>query len=195
MLQDRVALVTGASRGIGASIAAALAKAGCHVAVNYHRSSGAAEQVAEEVKSHGVKAMTVQADVSSPEACKAMVERVADHFGTIHILVNNAGINGHKPFLETDLEFAKRLYDVNCMSVVYMDHLVIPYMVRQRWGRVVTCHIGWRYDGICGKRRIFREQSGGPWPGQSHRTRAGSVQCDVQCGGAWVYADGYGGGG
>ena len=138
MLQDRVALVTGASRGIGASIAAALAKAGCHVAVNYHRSSGAAEQVAEEVKSHGVKAMTVQADVSSPEACKAMVERVADHFGTIHILVNNAGINGHKPFLETDLEFAKRLYDVNCMSVVYMDHLVIPYMVRQRWGRVVT---------------------------------------------------------
>lgn len=138
MLQNKVALVTGASRGIGASIAVSLAKAGCDVVVNYHCNREAAVRVAEEVRRCGREALVMQADVSSPDACKAMVEQAVAHFGTIHILVNNAGINGHAPFLETTLEFARRLYDVNCMSVVYMDHLVIPYMVKQGWGRVVT---------------------------------------------------------
>ena len=138
MLQGKVALVTGASRGIGASVAVELARAGCHVAVNYNRSRKAAEAVVEACAAFGGKAAAFQADVSDPEACRAMVDQTIQAFGTIHILVNNAGINGHMPFLETSLEFAQRLYQVNCMSAVYMDHLVIPYMARQRWGRVVT---------------------------------------------------------
>ena len=138
MLRNKVALVTGASRGIGAAIAVALARAGCRVAVNYHSSPAAAEQVAGQIREYGVEALTVQADVSSPDACRRMVEQVVAHFGTIHVLVNNAGMNGHAPFLETTLELAQKLYAVNCMSAVYMDHLVIPYMAAQRWGRVVT---------------------------------------------------------
>lgn len=138
MLQDKVALVTGGSRGIGASVVLALAKAGCHVAINYHKSGEEAQRVAEEARKYGVQAETYPADVSDPEQCRAMVEAVVRRFGTIHVLVNNAGINGHMPFLETTLEFARRLYEVNCLSAVYMDHLVIPYMARQHWGRVVT---------------------------------------------------------
>lgn len=138
MLQNKVALVTGASRGIGARTAVELAKAGCQVAVNYHRSAAQSHRVLQEIWDVGGTAAAFQGDVSDPESCRSMVEQVIQTFGTIHILVNNAGINGHMPFLETSLEFAQRLYQVNCMSVVYMDHLVIPYMARQHWGRVVT---------------------------------------------------------
>lgn len=138
MLRDKVALVTGASRGIGAATALALARRGCSVVVNYHRSRTEAEQVVRTIEALGTQAIALQGDVSDPEACKALVAQAVEHFGTIHILVNNAGINGHMPFLETTLDFAQRLYQVNCMSTVYMDHLVIPYMTAQRWGRVIS---------------------------------------------------------
>lgn len=119
MLQNKVALVTGASRGIGARTAVELAKAGCQVAVNYHRSAAQSHRVLQEIWDVGGTAAAFQGDVSDPESCRSMVEQVIQTFGTIHILVNNAGINGHMPFLETSLEFAQRLYQVNCMSVVY----------------------------------------------------------------------------
>lgn len=138
MLQNKTALVTGASRGIGACIARALAKAGCQIVINYHQNEKAAEQVAEEASALGAEAMICRADVSDPEACRIMTEKAMDRFGAIDILINNAGINGHMPFLETSIEFAERLYRMNCMSVVYMDHLVIPHMALRRWGRVVT---------------------------------------------------------
>lgn len=138
MPQNKLALVTGGSRGIGASTVLALAKAGYAVAINYNKSRSEAADVAEAASAYGVQAKIYQADVSDPEQCRKMVDEVILHFGTIHVLVNNAGINGHMPFLDTTIEFARRLYEVNTLSAVYMDHLVIPYMARQRFGRVVT---------------------------------------------------------
>ena len=132
------AIVTGASRGIGARVAVSLAKAGCDVLVNYRSGEEAALAVAEEARAFGVQAECFRADVSDPDACRAMVDVALSRFGGVDVLVNNAGINGHKPFLETDIAFARRLYEVNCFSAVYMDHLVIPHMAAQRWGRVVT---------------------------------------------------------
>lgn len=138
MTEKKTALVTGASRGIGACVAKALAMAGYHVVINYNHSEKEAKRTAEEASVWGTEIMTCQADVSDFNACRSMVEKTIKKFGTIHILVNNAGINGHAPFLETSIEFAEHLYKVNCMSAVYMDHLVIPYMASQHWGRVVT---------------------------------------------------------
>lgn len=112
-LQDKVALVTGASKGIGAGIARELASRGAAVAVNYSGSKAAAEKLVAEVKAAGGKAVAIQADLSNPDSVGPFVEKVAREFGPIDILVNNAGIETIVPFLElTDAQWT-RLNDVN----------------------------------------------------------------------------------
>src|SRR5690606_9160236 len=91
-LTDRVALITGASRGIGAATAVLLAEAGAHVAINYHSSRDAAEGVADRVRSFGRRAEVYQADIRSWEDCERMSQAVLADFGRVDILVNNAGI-------------------------------------------------------------------------------------------------------
>ena len=91
-LSNRVALVTGGSRGIGAAIALALADAGCAVAVNYRERAEDAEAVVAKIKAMGGRAIAVAADVSQGTAVAAMVERIAAELGPIDILVNNAGV-------------------------------------------------------------------------------------------------------
>ena len=90
-VRGKVALVTGASRGVGRATALLLARCGCHVAINYRRSQQQAESVLEEVQSLGVQAQLVQADVSVPEQAQGLVRQVAEHFGRLDVLVNNAG--------------------------------------------------------------------------------------------------------
>ena len=90
-LDGRVALVTGASRGIGRSIAVMLAKEGAKVALNYHSSEGAAREVADEIAGFGGTTMLIQADVSESDSARAMVKKVGDEWGQLDILVNNAG--------------------------------------------------------------------------------------------------------
>jgi 3-oxoacyl-[acyl-carrier protein] reductase len=91
-LNNRVALVTGGSRGIGAAVAIALAKAGAHVAVNYRERADAARAVCSEITRTGRKALAVQADVSASDDVRRMVAEIEAHFGGIDILVNNAAI-------------------------------------------------------------------------------------------------------
>ena len=93
-LDGKIALVTGASKGIGAAIAVRLAERGARVAVNYNTSEGLAEQVAASIRDAGSDALTVRADVSDLPQVTAMVERIADDWGAVDILVNNAGIIG-----------------------------------------------------------------------------------------------------
>ncbi len=90
-VRGKVALVTGASRGVGRATALLLARCGCHVAINYRRSQQQAQSVLEEVQSLGVQAQLVQADVSVPEQAQGLVRQVAEHFGRLDVLVNNAG--------------------------------------------------------------------------------------------------------
>lgn len=102
ILQDKIALVTGSSKGIGKGIALELAKAGCHLAVNYARDAAGAEKTAAEVEALGRRAITVGADVGSSADVDRMFAAVLEAFGRIDILVNNAGVQTWKPLLELE---------------------------------------------------------------------------------------------
>lgn len=112
-LQGKVALVTGANRGIGRGIAEVLAEEGADVAINYIVEPERAEEVAQWIRSQGCRAMTVHADVAAREQVEAMFEKVWNEFGPVDVLVNNAGIETIVPFLELTDEQWSRLVDVN----------------------------------------------------------------------------------
>jgi 3-oxoacyl-[acyl-carrier protein] reductase len=131
-LKGRMALVTGGSRGIGAAIALAFAKDGAGVAINYNSNAGAAEKVAEACRARGVKAQTYQADITDPAACQRMADQALSDFGSVGILVNNAGIGstavGRKLVVDTPAEDVQRLIDHHTMGSLYMCKLLVPQM-------------------------------------------------------------------
>jgi 3-oxoacyl-[acyl-carrier protein] reductase len=137
-LKNRVALVTGASRGIGRGIAVALARAGADVAVNYRKKADAAETVCREIADLGRKAFAVQADVSAAAAVKRMVAAVEAQLGSVDILVNNAGV-AHPRKLEeiTETEWDEVL-TVNLKSVFLVTQAVVGGMRQRTWGRIIN---------------------------------------------------------
>jgi len=145
-LENRVALVTGASRGIGKAIALALAQAGCHVAVNYHRQAAAAEEVCATIKflvtatgePLGRKAIAIQADVSVPRDVEVLVSETERQLGEVEILVNNAGIAQTKPIAEITLEDWEGILRVNLTSAFLVTQRVLPNMRKRRWGRIIN---------------------------------------------------------
>lgn len=112
-LEGQSAIVTGASSGIGAGIALALAAAGARVAVNYSSRPGGADEVVARIRGEGGTALAVRADVSREDEVRAMFGRVVGEFGTVHVLVNNAGIQKDAPFAEMTLEQWRAVIDVN----------------------------------------------------------------------------------
>jgi 3-oxoacyl-[acyl-carrier protein] reductase len=137
-LRDRVALVTGGSRGIGAGVAIALARAGAHVAVNYRERADAANAICGEIIGTGRKAIAIQADVSVSADVTRMVAEIEAHLGGIDILVNNAGI-AHPRKLEdiTEAEWDEVL-TVNLRSVFLVTQAVVGGMRQRRWGRMIN---------------------------------------------------------
>jgi 3-oxoacyl-[acyl-carrier protein] reductase len=116
-LQEKVILVTGASRGIGATIARQLANAGAKVIVNYAGGKEAAQQVVDSIQQQGGDAIAVQADVSKAAEVKAMFDTAIAHYGRIDVLVNNAGIMITKPIKDTTDEDFNRQFDINVKGV------------------------------------------------------------------------------
>ena len=137
-LRGRVALVTGGSRGIGAAVAIALAKAGAEVAVNYRERADAANAVSAEITGMGGKAIAVQADVSVAADVKRMAGEIEAHLGGIDILVNNAAI-AHPRKLEeiTEAEWDEVL-NVNLKSVFLVTQAVVGGMRQRKWGRIIN---------------------------------------------------------
>ena len=137
-LKNRVALVTGGSRGIGAGIAVALATAGADVAVNYREQGAAAQSVCAEIASRGRKAIAVQADVSRAQEITRMVSELESSLGPVDILVNNAAIAKPRPFEEiTETEWDEILR-VNLKSVFLVTQAVIAGMRKRKWGRIIN---------------------------------------------------------
>lgn len=139
-LAERVALVTGASRGIGAAIAQALGAAGASVAVNYLRGRDAAEDVCRAIAAHGGRALPVQADIADATAVAAAVELVQREFGRpVDVLVNNAAAPAvPRPFLETGWEEIQALLDVQVRGAFACCRAVLPGMLASKSGRIVN---------------------------------------------------------
>ncbi len=141
-LTDRVALVTGASRGIGRAIALALAETGAAVAVNYREHASAAEEVVDLVRAAGRRAIAVGADVSDSGAVAAMMRTVEADLGAVDVLVNNAGVAIIRGVDElTEAEFDLTLA-VNLKSAFLCTQAVLSGMRARRWGRIVNISSG-----------------------------------------------------
>ncbi|MBB5323709.1 3-oxoacyl-[acyl-carrier protein] reductase [Anoxybacillus tepidamans] len=138
MLQGKVALVTGASRGIGRAIALELARQGAKVAVNYAGSELKAKEVVEEIQHMGGEAFAIQADVSNVEAVERMVKEVIDRFERIDILVNNAGITRDNLLMRMKEEEWDEVININLKGVFHCTKAVTRPMMKQRYGRIVN---------------------------------------------------------
>jgi 3-oxoacyl-[acyl-carrier protein] reductase len=137
-LNDRVALVTGGSRGIGRAIAIALASAGAAVAVNYRQRENEAADVVAEIERAAGRAIAVRADVSVADDVKAMIHEVGNRLGLIDVLVNNAGTGTIVDIDDlTEAEFDRTLA-VNLKSAFLCTQAVLPGMRARRWGRIVN---------------------------------------------------------
>lgn len=141
-LKGHIALVTGASRGIGAAIALALAEAGAAVAVNYRERADEANAVVARIKQSGGRAIAVAADVSRADAVAAMVKQVAAALGAVDILINNAGMAIPRSIDDlTESEFDQTIA-VNLKSAFLCSQAVLPAMRAANWGRVVNISSG-----------------------------------------------------
>lgn len=138
MLKGKVALVTGASRGIGRAIACAMAQSGAHVAVIYHTKAEQAEQTCAYIRTLGVQSACYACDVSDFAASKAVVNQVLDSFGTVDILVNNAGITSDGLVSQISEETFSRVVDTNLKGAFYMIQHLYRTFIRKRSGRIIN---------------------------------------------------------
>lgn len=136
-LENKVAIVTGSSRGIGKATALLFAKEGAKVVVNYSKSENEANAVVNEIKKLGSDATAIKCDVSKEEQVKQMIEKTIKKFGRIDILVNNAGIVFDVPFAERTVEQWKRTLEVNLIGVFLCSKYAAPYMKKQG-GKIVN---------------------------------------------------------
>ena len=138
MTEKKVALVTGASRGIGKACAIELAKAGYDIAVNYAGNQEAAENTVKEIKALGVDAKAYRFDVSSKEACETAVAQILEDFGQIDALVNNAGITRDGLFIRMPEENWTAVINTNLNSAFNVTNPVVKFMMKARKGSIVN---------------------------------------------------------
>jgi 3-oxoacyl-[acyl-carrier protein] reductase len=141
-LAGQVAVVTGASKGIGRAIAVRLAKAGADLVVNHRSTAAEAERVAEQVRELGRRALVVQADVAEANDVERLFREALATFGQVDILVNNAGLTTAVPLLEISVADWDRVMAVNVRGPFLCTRAVLPHMIERRVGSIVTISSG-----------------------------------------------------
>ncbi len=143
----KVALITGSSRGIGRACAEALAKSGYAVCINYIEREDKASELCEKLSSEGFEAMTFRADVADRQAVHAMVCAVRERFGSVTLLVNNAGIARQSLFQDISEEYWHRIFDVNVNGAFNTIQEVLPSMLHEHDGCIVNVSSIWGMHG------------------------------------------------
>ena len=138
MSEGRVALVTGASRGIGRATALRLSRDGFTVVINYNGSEEAALKVKEEIENNGGKALCIKCDVSDPVSCEAMFKELSEDIGAPDVLVNNAGITKDGLLVSMSEEDFSRVVDINLKGAFHCMKLAAKYMMKKRYGRIIN---------------------------------------------------------
>ena len=134
----KTALITGSAKNIGRGIAHYLAAAGFNIIVNGSSDQEAAEKVASEVRAKGSTAMVAMGDVGDKAAAEQIVQFGFDQFGAIDVLVNNAAIRPHAPFLDINEAEWQRVMNVDLNAAIWLSRLVLPAMIHKGWGRIIS---------------------------------------------------------
>ncbi|TKJ31191.1 MAG: 3-oxoacyl-[acyl-carrier-protein] reductase [Chloroflexi bacterium B3_Chlor] len=137
-LTDRVAVVTGSSRGIGRAIAVKLASLGAKVVVNYHTSEDAAQEVVEQIKADGSEAIAVHADVKDAEQAKGLIDAALEAFGHLDILVNNVGVTRDTLLMRMKEDDWDIVMETNLKGTFNCTKVAQRPMIRQRYGRIIN---------------------------------------------------------
>jgi 3-oxoacyl-[acyl-carrier protein] reductase len=137
-LRDKVAVITGASRGIGKATSLLFAQAGCDLLINYHRDKKAASEVVTGAEKLGVRAEAFQADVSQKKQVEEMIRHAVRQFGRIDILVNNAGIWKHAAIDNMTEEQLRETIDTNLSGIFYAITAAVPHMIKQKSGNIIN---------------------------------------------------------
>src|SRR5471030_1342892 len=142
-LSGKVALITGASRGIGRAIAIEFARQGASVIINYSTDTEGAKETLEEVKKINGYGIIIKGDISSFEKCKTMIEEVLKVMGKIDILVNNAGISHIGLFMDATEEEIQKIMGINLLGAMYLTKHVINHMILRKVGNVINISSMW----------------------------------------------------
>ena len=137
-LKEAVAVVTGASRGLGAAISEELAAGGAKVVVNYSSSQGPAEELVSKIEEAGGEAVAVQADVSDAEQAQSLIDQAIERFNRVDVLVNNAGINIDKTLRKLTVDDWDKVIQVDLNSAFYTVHAVLPHMTEAGGGKIIN---------------------------------------------------------
>jgi 3-oxoacyl-[acyl-carrier protein] reductase len=147
-LRDRVALITGGSRGIGRGIAVRLAKDGARIAIAYRSNKTAAQQTLRQLQTSGVDCVAVETDISDPALADQLIKTVVERFGRLDLVVNNVGDFRWGTLAESTIEDWQRIVWSNLMTVFYVSRAALPHMRKGRWGRIINL-------GAVGAERAF----------------------------------------
>lgn len=147
-LNNRVALITGGSRGIGKGIAIRLAQEGARIAIAYRSNKMAAQQTLRQLQASGADCVAVETDISEAARAEQLVQAVADRYGRLDIVVNNVGDFRWGALADCSLEEWNSIFASNLSSVVYVSRAALPHMRRGRWGRIINM-------GAVGAERAF----------------------------------------
>ena len=142
-LKGKVAIVTGASRGIGKGIAIELAKAGASVVINYKSNDEAAEETLQEIKMIGASALKIKGDVSDYEFSKQLIETTVEKLGKIDILINNAGISKVELFMDAIPSEWDNILNVNLKGAINCSHSAVKEMIKQKSGNIINISSMW----------------------------------------------------